>query len=64
MKKKIRPAYKELKTVSFIALQTGDKFDVVQGDYIYKHQNAETKGSQSCLKVRFIKNIKTFNSWI
>ena len=40
MKKKIRPAYKELKTVSFIALQTGDKFDVVQGDYIYKHQNA------------------------
>ena len=36
----------------------------MQGDYIYKHQNAETKGSQSCLKVGFIKNTKIFNSWI
>ena len=63
MKQKMMPAYKELKTVGFIASQTGDKVNAVQGNYIRKRQNAETKGSGSCLKAGFIKNTETFNRW-
>ena len=64
MKKRISPAYKELKEVEFTASQCVGVFNAGPGDYICEEQNAKAKQSGNQSKAGFMKNIASFNTWI
>ena len=61
---KSAPAYPELTNVGFTASQSSGVLNSIHGDYICEHHNAEAKASRGLLKKGFVRNSKTFNTWI
>ena len=64
MKQNLAPAYWELKIFQFTASQSSGVMNFVHGDISVHLSTPETKTSGSHLKAGFIKNAKTFNTWI